>query len=57
MTPWKRYVEDTIAVISMYCHLTSIEYVLSVLNSFHQNVEIIYELEQNGKINFLDILL
>lgn len=57
MTPWKRYVDDTIAVISMYCHLTSIEYVLSVLNSFHQNVEIIYELEQNGKINFLDILL
>ena len=57
MTPWKRYVDNTIAVISMYCHLASIEYVLSVLISFHQNVEIIYELEQNGKINFLDILL
>ena len=35
MSPWKRYVDDTIAVIK----LSSIEHVLSILNSFHQNNE------------------
>ena len=35
MSPWKRYVDDTIAVIK----LSSIEHVLSILNSFHQNIE------------------
>ena len=53
MSPWKRYVDDTIAVIK----LSSIEHVLSILNSFHQNIEFTYELEQNGKINFLDVML
>ena len=53
MSPWKRYVDDTIAVIK----LSSIEHVLSILNSFHQNIEFTYELEQNGKINFLDLML
>ena len=53
MYPWKRYVDDTIAVIK----LSSIEHVLSILNSFHQNIEFTYELEQNGKINFLDVML
>ena len=42
MSPWKRYVHDTIAVIK----LSSIEHVLSILNSFHQNIEFKYELEQ-----------
>ena len=32
MSPWKRYVDDTIAVIK----LSSIEHVLSILNSFHK---------------------
>ena len=53
MFPWKRYVDDTIAAIK----LSSIEHVLSILNSFHQNIEFTYELEQNGKINFLDVML
>ena len=53
MSPWKRYVDNTIAVIK----LSSIEHVLSILNSFHQNIEFTYELEQNGKINFLDVTL
>ena len=30
---------------------------MSLLNSFHQNIEFTYELEQNGKINFLDVIL
>ena len=53
MSPWKRYVDDTIAVIK----LSSIEHVFSVLNSFHQNIEFTFELEQNGKFNFLDVML
>ena len=53
MSPWKRYIDDTIVVIK----LSSIEHVLSILNSFHQNIEFTYELEQNGKINFLDLML
>ena len=53
MSPWKRYVDDTIAVIK----LSSIEHVFSVLNSFHQNTEFTYQLEQNGKFNFLDVML
>ena len=42
MSRWKRYVDDTIAVIQ----LSSIEHVLSILNSFYQNIEFTYELEQ-----------
>ena len=53
MSPWKRYVDDTIAVIK----LSSIEHILSILNSFQQNIEFTYELERNGKINFLDVIL
>ena len=53
MSPWKRYVDNTIAVIKF----TSIEHVLSILNSFYQNIEFIYELQQNGRINFLDVIL
>ena len=37
--------------------LSSIEHVLSILNSFHQNIEFTYELEQNGTVNFLDVML
>ena len=48
MTPWKRYVDGTMAVIK----LTSIEYVFSILNKFHQNIEFKYELERNGKLMF-----
>ena len=53
MSLWKRYVYDTIAVIK----LSSIEHILSILNSFHQNIEFTNELEQSGKITFLDVML
>ena len=53
MTPWKRYVDDTTAVIK----LSSIEHVLSIHTSFHQNIESTYELEQNRQIYFLDVTL
>ena len=48
MTPCKGYVDGTMAVIK----LTSIEYVFSILNKFHQNIEFKYELERNGKLMF-----
>ena len=53
MSRWKRYVGDTRAVTK----LSFVEHVLSILNSFHQNIEFTYKLEQNGKINFSDVML
>ena len=53
MSPWKRYVDDTTAVIK----LSSIEHVLSLHTSFHQNIESTYELKKNRRINFLDVTL
>ena len=53
ISPWKWYVDDTMAVIK----LPSIEHALSILSSFHQNIEFTYELEEDGKINFLDVML
>ena len=35
----------------------SIEYIRSVLNSFHKNIQFTYEIESNAKLPFLDILL
>ena len=53
MTPWKRYVDDTIATIK----LTPIDHVLMILNTFPKNIKFTYELEINNKISFLDVLL
>ena len=49
MTPWKRYVDNTIAKIKLN--------VLMILNTFHKNIKFTYELEINKKISFLDVLL
>ena len=53
MSIWKCYVNGTIA----YVKVDAIEFVLSVLNSFRENIKFTYELENNGKIAFLDVLL
>ena len=53
MKPWKRYVDDTIT----YIKPESILVVINILNSFHQNIKFTYELEKDGKISFLDVLL
>ena len=53
MTHWKRYADDTIAVIK----LASTENVRPTLNTFDQNTKFTYELEQKLKIKFLDVLL
>ena len=38
MTNWKRYVDDTIA----YVKPDAIDHVLSILNSFHENISFTY---------------
>ena len=53
MNTWKKYADDTISIIKE----TSISCVLTVLNNFHKNVDFTYEMEENGKIEFLDVLI
>ena len=50
---WKRYVDDTICFIKV----GSVNYILSVLNSFDMNIKFTYELEHDGKLPFIDVLL
>ena len=53
MSPWKVYVDDTIS----YIKEESIEHVLSKLNGYHENIEFTYEIENDGKLPFLDVLV
>ena len=39
-----------------YVKIGSVEYVLSVLNSFHKNIKFTYEEERNNILPFLDVL-
>ena len=50
---WRRYVDDTIC----YIKHDSIDYVLSKLNSFHKNMQFTIEVEKEGRISFLDVLM
>ena len=53
MSPWKRYVDDTISYITE----ESIEHVLSKLNDSHDNIEFTYEIENDCQLPFLDVLV
>ena len=53
MSPWKRYVNDTIS----YIKEESIEHALPKLNGYHDNIEFTYEIENDGKLPFLDVLI
>ena len=53
MSSWKRYADDTIS----YIKEESIEHVLSKLNGYHDNMEFSYEIENDGKLPFLDRLV
>ena len=53
MNFWKRYVDDIISIIKE----TSIAHVIKVLINFHKNIEFTYEMEENGKVEFLDVLI
>ena len=41
----------------LYVKRGSIEYVLPVLNSFHDNIKFTYEQENNNRLPLLDVLL
>ena len=53
MCPWKRHVDDTIS----YIKEESTDRVLSKLNGYHDNIEFTYEIENEGKLPVLDILV
>ena len=53
ITKWKRYVDDTIT----YRKPNSLNYVLSLLNSFHKNIKFTFKEEKDNKISFLDVLI
>ena len=53
VSPWKRYVDDTIS----YIKEKSIDHVLSKLNGYHDNIEFTYETENDGKLPFLGVLV
>lgn len=48
---WHRYVDDTFAVVDPL----KLNLILNKLNSFDRNIKFTHEVEQNGKINFLDV--
>ena len=50
---WRRYVDDTISFVK----LGSIEYIVAKLNGFHKNIQFTYEVGNNGKLPFFDVLL
>ena len=53
MSLWKRYVDDTIS----YIKEVSIDHVLSKLIGCHDNIEFTYEIEDDGKLPFLHVLV
>ena len=44
MSPWKRYIDDIIS----YIKEESTEHVSSKVNGYHDNIEFIYEIENDG---------
>ena len=49
----RRYVDDTICEIKV----ESKDHVLSKLNNFHKNIQLTVEVEKEGRISFLDVLM
>ena len=49
---WRHYVDDTF----VYLKNGFMEYVLSVLETFHPNIKFTYEKEFNNTLPFLDVL-
>ena len=50
---WKRYVDDTITFVK----IGAVDHVLSMLNTFHPNIQFTYETEHNVKLAFLVVML
>ena len=49
---WKCYVDDNAYVVP-----EKIGFILKELNSYHPNIKFTYELEENNKITFLNVLI
>ena len=52
MSHWRRYVDDAFVFIKKGC----VDYVLARLKSFHKNIQLTYELENQNNLTFLDVL-
>ena len=50
---WKRYVDNTITFIK----IATVDHILSMLNTFHTNIQLTCETEYNIKLAFLDFML
>ena len=50
---WKRFVHDTIG----YVKNGNIDIILSKFISFHRDIQFTYEVEEENKLSFLDVLL
>ena len=50
---WKRYVDDTISFVK----LGAMNYIITKLDSFDNNIQLTFEEEDKGKLLFLDVLI
>jgi hypothetical protein len=50
---WRRYVDDCFAI----ARARKIQEILTKINNFHPDIEFTLEVEEDGKISFLDIML
>lgn len=50
---WKRYVDDVFAIIRK----EDLESTLNTLNGLHRNIKFTCEVEKDGKLPFLDLLI
>ena len=50
---WRRYVEN----IMPYVKIGSIKHILSLLNSFNENIQFTFKSEYKSTLSFLDVLL
>ena len=50
---WKRFADDMIT----FANIEAIDHILTVLNSFDPNIQFTYEIEENSKLPFLDVML
>ena len=50
---WRSYVGDT----TCYMKVDSIDYILSKLNNLHKNIQFTVEIEKEGRISFIDVLM
>ena len=50
---WKRFVDDTFAFVL----LDKIEYIMNQLNSFDENIQFTFEMEEENKLAFVDVMV